>query len=483
MGSWLDSWREWLWLGVLLGLLTVPTVINKRKPAVSTVAWVLALVFVPYLGLLCYLFFGDTRLARRLRKRRRASDKIAGNLGELKEVVRARRLTQGGALEELPPLAQALASVARQLDAAPLSSHNHVELLEDGAAKFPLLMARLEAARHHIHLLYYIFETDETGTALRDLLVRKAREGVEVRLLWDAVGSHWAAHGFFDALEAAGGRHASFLPVRLTLRRLDLNFRNHRKVVVIDGACGFTGGMNVGNEYSGLHVEGWHDLHLLLEGPAVHDLQEVFAEDWFFATGEDLASARYFPSHRRPGDEVVQIVSSGPDHEWPALHQLFFAAITGARERVLIMTPYFVPTEPLLMALIVAAQRGVEVRLLLPARSDQPLAWWAGRSYYPELLQAGVRIFEHTRSILHGKAMSVDGCFGTVGSTNMDVRSFYLNFELNALVYSTPFATALEALIRRDMAQAQEITSPEFKLRPWRWQLAENACRLLSPML
>lgn len=483
METLLTLWRECILIGMALGLLAVPSIINKRKPAVSTIAWVLALVLLPYIGLFFYVVIGHSRLKRRLRRRQQASSAMAASLGDVQRVVDERRLREPGQIEGLAPLAQSLIRLSGKLNVPPVTNFNHVELLEDGSSKFPLLMERLERARDHIHLLYYTFESDETGTQIRDLLARKARQGVTVRVLWDAVGSVWSAAGFFDELEAAGGQTASFLPVRLTLRRLDLNFRNHRKVVVIDGEVGFTGGMNLGNEYSGLHTTGWHDIHLLLEGPAVHDLQEVFAEDWYFATHEDLVSPRYFPAHRRPGDEVVQIVPSGPDHEWATLHQLFFAAITGAQDCVVIMTPYFVPTEPLLSALTSAAQRGVDVRVMVPQNSDQPLAWWAGRSYYRELLLAGVRIFEYTRSVLHAKVISVDGLFASVGSCNMDVRSFYLNFELNALIYSVPFACQLEALIRRDMAQGEEVTLEAFAQRPWSQRLLENACRLLSPVL
>jgi cardiolipin synthase len=476
-------WQAVVLVGEALGLGMVPVVIQRRKPAVSAIAWILALVLLPWLGVLAYLVMGDNRMERRLRKRRRAAQKLEGGLGDLHRVMRGLRLQGTEGLATLHDLPRALALVAMRLRARPPSVGNRVELLEDGAQKFPRLLEEIARAQDHVHLVYYIFEADGTGAMVRDALIERARAGVEVRVLWDAIGSASVAGGFFHGLEEAGGKVATFLPIRLFNRRLDLNFRNHRKIVVVDGRVGFVGGMNIGDEYSGRQGEGWHDLHLRIEGPAVHDLQEAFAEDWYFAAQENLARARYFILPRRAGDEPVQIVVSGPDQAGPAIHQLFFTALAQARERVFMMTPYFVPTEALVTALVTAAQRGVEVRILLPARSDQPLAYWAGRSYYQELLQAGVRIYEHTRSVLHGKAMSVDGVFATVGTSNFDERSFYLNFEVNALVYSATLAAKLEALIRRDTQAALEISLGAFQNRPKGLQLLENACRLLSPML
>ncbi len=476
-----------LWPGMVLGLLWVPSAINSRRPAVSTIAWILALVGVPYVGVLLYFLIGKTRMERRVRRRRRARRRMRDGLAEVRGGRARFRVRDEEVAEQLHPLGQGLARQAHALHASALTQGNRVEVLRDGAEKFPALLAALRGARQHIHLEYYIFEPDETGRQIIDALVERARAGVKVRVLVDAVGSFGAGRALFAPLEAAGGQVARFISTRLSLRQLDINFRNHRKIAVIDGRVGFTGGLNIGDCYSGLGSSGggdaFHDLHLRLEGPAVLDLQETFCEDWLFATREDLLRDEHFPRPQLRGDALVQIVASGPDQEWPALHHIFFTAITQARERVWAMTPYFVPTEALVAALVAAAQRGVDVRIILPRRIDHMLVRLAGRSYYEELLLAGVRIFEYAPRMLHAKAMVVDGLWGTVGSCNMDVRSFQLNFEVNALFYSTLLARRLEGIFFEDLAQSDEIALSEVLKRSMPRRLAENTSRLFSPLL
>ncbi len=483
LAQWFEPLLYVLSPGELLNLIFIPSVINKRKPAVTAIAWIMALLAMPYVGAALYFTIGDNRMKRRVKKRIKAAVQIEPALEGVSHVAASRRLLDDDELRQLPAITSALARLALSMRNAPQTTHNHVELLETGAEKFDVLLKAITGAQHHVHLEYYTFEPDETGRHVCEALIDCARRGVEVRVLWDAVGSFTAYGGFFDELEAAGGKVTSFMPARLTYRRLEINFRNHRKIAIIDGRLGLTGGMNIGNEYRGYQTEPWRDLHMAIEGPAVHDLQEIFAEDWYFACKESLGSAIYFPRPRMAGDEIVQIVPSGPDLEWPAIHQIIFSAITLAKERVFLMTPYFVPTESLLTALKTAAQRGVDVRLLLPRHSDVALVFWAGRSYYEELLQAGVRIFKYTGSMLHAKAMSVDGHFATIGSANLDERSFYLNFEINAMLYSTRLAHHVEGLIRADMDPDNEVLLERFKQRPYRARLAENACRLLSPLL
>jgi len=474
---------KWLWPGFVLGLASIPSAINSRRPAVSTIAWILALVSLPYVGFALYLALGHTRMTRRVRKRRQARSAVASGLVGVRGRMRRFRAVDASEVPSLNPLTRGLVTQGMAMGSYPLTLGNRGQILVDGAMKFGALLAAIEGATDHIHLEYYIFEPDETGRRVRDALIAKAKEGVEVRLLVDAMGSLAVARGFLRGLEEAGGETARFLPARLTGRRFDVNFRNHRKIAVIDGRVGFTGGMNVGDDYSGYTGAGWHDIHLELEGAAVHFLQETFAEDWYFATQKDLAHHRYFPAPRLPGDDLIQIVPSGPDLDWPSLHQLFFSAIAQAKERVWIVTPYFVPTESLLSALIAASHRGVDVRIVLPHKVDHRMVYLAARSYYQELLSSGVRIFEYTPRMTHAKVMTVDGVFGTIGSCNMDVRSFYLNFEINALIHSTRLARQLEAIIREDLANGEEVHLSTFLRRSYLRRLAENACRLLSPVL
>jgi len=264
------------------------------------------------------------------------------------------------------------------------------------------------------------------------------------------------------------------------------NLRNHRKIAVIDGSVGFTGGVNIGDEYTGrkLKVGPWRDTHMQVEGPAVNHLQEIFAEDWYYAKGVDLLiEDKYFPDHDPRGDQMVQIIASGPDTDTQPIHRIIFTAVTLAQEKVYLTTPYFVPDQALLVALETAALRGVDVQLMLPHRSDMRLVLHAGRSYYDQLLRSGVKIFEYESGILHAKSLVVDDRWATVGSANMDVRSFQLNFEVNAVIYGEDFSQNLTRLFKKDLARARQITLESRSKKNLRSRVAESMARVFSPVL
>jgi cardiolipin synthase len=342
----------------------------------------------------------------------------------------------------------------------------------------------IESAQDHIHMLYYIFQEDKTGTRFRDLLIQKVKQGVTVRVLTDGVGS-WGVDSFMNPLVHAGGSFAEFLPVGTLGFHWHPNLRNHRKIAIIDGKIAFTGGVNIGDEYTGRKrkVGPWRDTNLQIRGPAVHHLQEVFAEDWFFATGEELLDERWFPDQQPIGDVMVQIIASGPDTETQPLQRIFFAAVTTAQERVYLTTPYFVPDQAMLVALETAALRGVDVKLLLPSRLDMQLVLHAGRSYYDQLLASGVKIYEYGSGILHAKSMVIDDRWATVGSANMDIRSFRLNFEINAAIFGQDFAHQLAQLFERDLARANQVTLEDLKHKRLAVRMAESLARILSPVL
>ena len=304
-----------------------------------------------------------------------------------------------------------------------------------------------------------------------------------MRLLLDDVGSRSARRGFFQVLVEAGGQVERFLPVNPLSRQLALNNRNHRKIVIVDGETGFTGGMNIGDVYAGLG-EPWRDLHARIRGPVVHSLQEAFCQDWYHATGDDLVSTAYFPQIPDAGNVWAQLLASGPaDERWRAIHTLLFAAINLARERVWVETPYFVPDPPIVMALQTAALRGVDVRLLLPGRSDHPLVLHAGRSFLDELLAAGVRVFELQDAMHHAKTVTVDGIFSTLGSANMDQRSFRLNFEANVFFFGAEVAVELERDFISLCAEAREVTEVNRQGLSRRQRLIEGISRVLAPLL
>jgi len=475
--AYLASWFSTvlLLLDVLIVATLLPTVVQQRRESGATLAWVLVIVFVPFIGLLSFWVFGTTRLHLRRRKRRRVEEKLANTLQQVQVCLNGQQPIRG--------ISPSLLTLVNKLDEVGPLGGNAVDIMREGETLFALLEQAFAAATQHIHLVYYIWEVDYTGARLRNALVQAAQRGVTVRLLVDDVGSRQANARFFAPLLAAGGQVARFLPVNVLSRQLNLNNRNHRKVVVIDGTLAFTGGMNVGDVYAG-RGEPWQDLHARIQGPVVYTLQEVFCQDWYHATGEDLVSEVYFPTIADAGTIHAQFLASGPaDERWQAIHTVLFAAMNLANTRIWIETPYFVPDRPILMALQTAALRGVDVRLLLPGKSDHPLVLYAGRSFIDDLLAAGVRVFEMYRAMPHAKAVMIDSNFATLGSANMDQRSFRLNFEGNIFFYSAEITRKLEQDFLNTCANTQEVTEAE-RCQLGKWQrLAESVARLLAPLL
>jgi len=469
--------------GYLLAIYVIVRVILQRKDPSASLAWMLGVLLLPYLGVVAYMLFGRHRLKRQVKRRRARAEAIEPHLAKLSEGIE--ELTPFEAPAHLTkPQEWEMVRLTDRIGARPPTCGNKVQLFINADSAYLSMERALKKAERQINFQFYIFETDDTGKRFRDLLCEKAREGVEVRVLTDGVGSFGVAD-FMEPLLEAGGQFVEFLPVRISRNLHRTNLRNHRKIVIIDGKIAFTGGINIGDEYTGRKkkVGPWRDTHLRLEGPTVYHLQEVFAEDWHFATGHDPVTDDWFPDQEAVGDATVQIVASGPDTDTQPIHLIFFAAITGARKRVWLTTPYFVPDLAVRVALQSAALRGIDVRLLLPFHSDMRLVLHAGRSYYDELLEAGVRIFEYSDGILHAKTMVVDDTWATVGSSNMDIRSFSLNFEVNAAIYGPEFANELGKVFLKDLQKAQEITQAELLGHSvWR-KIVQNLARMLSPLL
>ena len=477
MANYFTSWLNTalLLLDILIIATLLPTVVLQRRESGATLAWVLAIVLIPFIGSLSFWLFGTTRLHLRRRKRRKVEEQLAPDLQKIQA-----RLRDVWQIEGIPP---SLLKLVRKLDTVGPIPGNTVELLRNGQQAFDALEQAINAAKHHIHLIYYIWDPDFTGTRMRNALIRAAQRGVEVRLLVDDVGSRAAGVRFFAPLTAAGGTVARFLKVNILSRHLTLNNRNHRKVVVIDGHIAFTGGMNVGDVYAG-RGEPWKDLHARICGPVANDLQEVFCQDWFHATGENLVSDLYFPSVRNQGSVLAQFLASGPaDARWQAIHTVFFAAMNLAVKRIWIETPYFVPDRPISMALQTAALRGVDVRVLLPGRSDHLLVLYAGRSFIDDLLAAGARVFELHSAMTHAKAVMIDSTFATLGSANMDQRSFRLNFEGNIFFYGEEITLQLEQDFQQLCKIAEEITPQARRQLGFKERLAESAARIMAPLL
>ncbi len=464
--EWLAApWLGLLWLGYVLVLAA--WIIRQRREPVSTMAWLLVLAWLPVLGWAVYWWMGPQRIHRRKLKRLRA--RLALAEARLPPVGDASEEGQERLIERTTGFAPTRATV--------------VDLLTGGERTFEALFTAIAGARQAIHLEYYIFEPDSIGTRLRDQLIERAHAGVEVRLLLDGLGSRRCSPSFLAPLRAAGAAVGWFHPLKLghVLWRPTLNLRTHRKIVVIDGRIGFTGGVNITDtQCDRASAAAFHDLHLRLEGEAVRALQLAFAEDWHYATGTKLTDAVHWPA-QPVGSIRCQLVPSGPDNPMAPLHRLYVEAVHNAERRVWIMTPYFVPDAPVLLAITNAALSGLDVRLLLPSRNDSRLVRAAARSFYPELLMAGVRVFEFQPRMLHGKALLVDDDFALIGSANVDPRSFFLNFELSVLARDVGVAKALAVRIETDFAQS--IETPR-SWRPHGWQAyADSAARLFAPVL
>ncbi len=463
--------------GVYFVALAVWIILQKRAP-VSTLGWIMALALLPYIGFAIYYFLGPQRMKkqRSRRLRNQAHLFIKADIASLRKLA-----------DDAPPNMQALARLGTATCGMPVSTATAMTLLVGGDRTFDAIFEAIRQAHHHVHLEYYILEPDQIGTALARLLIQKAHEGVTVRLLLDALGSQRISRKFIAPMVEAGVQFAWFHNIRLGRRlRPVTNYRTHRKIVVCDGRVGFTGGINFTDEEDPRsRHDAYHDVHLRLEGGVVRWLQLTFLEDWTYATGEAAEGLmdtmpRMLPS-LGAGTYPVQILTSGPDSALESIHRMYVAAIDGALNRIWLTTPYFVPGEPALMALTSAALRGVDVRLLVPKRSDSRVVSAAARSYYDELMDAGVRIYEYKDRMLHSKTLVVDANCAFIGTANFDNRSFRLNYEVCAVVYGPALAEQLAAQFEVDLTSSAGVRSTRHK--PFFQGLADATARLFSPLL
>ena len=468
--------------GWALGLALIPRILLQKKSPVSTLAWIWAVLLFPGFGAVVYLVFGSDRIRRRrLRRReqfRARRERTAAGDGDT--------MALDAVARPLPDADRELLSLVSRINRIPPTRGNDTALLDGGAALFADLLAAIEGARDHVHVMFYIWRDDAAANRLLDALVRAVQRGVTVRLLLDEIGCLFTPTRTFARLRAAGGHFAWFLTIIPERKLLLLNLRNHRKLVVVDGRSAWVGGMNVGDEYTGASPEFpvWRDTQLRIAGPAVTALQEIFADDWFFATKQRLVAPRFYPPvEPRAEGEVVQLVSGGPDNRVSEHGLTVVAMLHHARERAWLASPYLVPDASLLDALGLAVCRGVDVRLLVPVRSDHRWLTHVTRSYFDELFSKGVRVFEFQPGMMHSKLVTIDGRWSMIGSANLDIRSFRLNYELNALVLSEERAREVEALFERDIALSHERTPREFARRPGRQKLIEAALRPFAPLL
>jgi cardiolipin synthase len=460
----------------------IPHLLLLKKRPTATLAWLWAILFVPYVGFLSYLLFGTDRLKRRRLRRRHIFSAHAQRRG-------AADIAADNAAEELlghlPRRDRQFLRLVSRINQIAVSSAQSMRILRNSTEFYPALQERIRKARHHIHVEFYIWQADATGERFLAALTEAAARGVEVRLLLDGVGSHGFDEGLLEAFRRAGGHFSWFQSLDPRRNRFFLNLRNHRKLQIMDGTVAFVGGMNIGREYEGQDAAlgHWRDVQVEATGAIASELESVFADDWFFATGEKLLDPAYYPVLAPNPALPVGIVLGGPDRRNEPISKTIVSLLNEASERVWIATGYFVPDDVLLTALEVAATRGVDVRLLVSDKHDHPSLVTVGRSYYDQLLATGVRIFEYSAGINHAKIAVADQHWSMIGSANFDYRSMRLNFELNLLFHSLEENRALARILGEDFDLSEEIDRAAFARRPFRQKLLEAALRPLSPLL
>jgi len=454
--------------------------LENRNPT-QTVAWLAVFSSVPFLGFVFYLMFGrNYRKQRMFRKKHIADMKTAQSIAE-------RKLATVEFMKTFSHEKANVMKLSRRLG-NPISFASDTEVLTNGEITFQEIKAAIEKAEHHIHLEYYIVRHDTLGQKLKELLIRKAKEGVEVRFLFDDVGSGALSSAYIKELSNNGVQTMSFNPVRMPILNSKVNFRNHRKIVVVDGEYGFVGGLNIGDEYLGKdeYFGFWRDTHLKITGEAVRRLQIIFLQDWLYMSNEKIELENYLPVCSTASDPQhggVQIIASGPDKRTTVIKDIFFSMITSAQKSVWIASPYFIPDEDILTGLKIAALSGVDVRLLVPGIADHKIPFHASRSYFPVLLEAGVKIYEYAEGFMHSKIIIVDGELASIGTANMDMRSFHLNFEVNAFLYQTKSILKLQEDYMQDVENSNQIDHEEFHNRAYRKRIFESLARIISPLL
>ncbi len=478
---------DWLSLLSLGHCLLFPVCIaillrHQRNPA-TAVAWLMTVIFIPYIGALLFVVFGVNRVRRRRRLRRR-QDATSRALATL-DTDRHRNPLDPD-LSQLGSIPRRITELTHRLTAIRCTSGNSVEVIAESKNAFQAIEDAIRRAKHVIAVQYYIYRPDTVGTRIRDLLIERAQHGVKVRFLYDGIGS-WALNKrFLKPMVEAGIHVAPFQAGRHFVDRWSINLRNHRKIVIVDDAVAFTGGLNIGDEYLGKNPRWgyWRDTHLRLRGPIVQQLLQVFQEDWYYSVGEHFEPLQIeMDPDNMPGQVLAQLIADGPHLHLRPLQMVQLSAILDAEESVTISTGYFVPPEALQQALCTAAARGVRVRILVAGPSTYWYTLWSGRSYYLSLLRAGAEIYEYMGGLFHAKVLTIDHCWSLVGTPNFDFRSLELNFEVAVAFYSRTIARQLDEQFEEDLKKSVRIDLEEWRNRPLLRVMGENFCRLFAPLL
>lgn len=468
------------WLFIVYAVAALIIIVVERKRPEKTIAWLLLFLLIPPLGIILYIFLG-----RNWKKHKLAED-FSPYVRDL--IYRVINKVEN---QDYIPLIKLL---AKNSD-SPLFVDNDITIFNDGSEKFKYLKEEIKKAKSHIHLEYYIVKGDAIGQEIMDLLMQKAGEGVKIKFIIDRVGSVKMKRKSIKELKKAGIeliQYSYFLAPILRLINTQINYRNHRKIVVIDGHVGFIGGINIGDEYLGKGKLGfWRDTHIMVKGDFVLGLQGVFLDDYFTIkriSGDYFFNKaefkEYFPEPLKSNNQIMQMVKSGPDSEFPAIMQGVLKMITMAKESIYITTPYFVPPESIMDALTIAALGGLDVRILFPGRYDHMLVYYASKTYLSELIRCGARVyFYNDKSFIHSKVMTIDSKMSTIGTANMDIRSYELNYEINAVIYDNLKSKELEKQFLKDLEQSKELTIEDFENAPRLTKVLEATARVFSSLL
>ena len=475
-GEWIYSFAYFAI--ILLNIVFIIIIITENRNPVKSIAWISALTFLPIVGFVFYLFFGRDQRSQRMisRKSKRKLERLDNEgISISKEDIK-----------NFNDTTKQLLFLGNKLTRALVTLNNKIEIFTYGKDKYNNLFEDIKNAKKFIHIQYYIIENDNIGQQLKDILIKKANEGVEIRVLSDDVGCwSWNKKGFFKEMIAAGIEAKPFFKVTFPQFASKLNYRNHRKIVIIDGLVGYIGGMNVADRYiDGCKWGVWRDTHIKIEGDAIRELQSIFMVDWNFTTKELLSDSAYFPKIKsNKGSDTIQLLTSGPLDEHKSILLMFTKIISNAKDRIYIQTPYFLPNSETANALKTAALSGVDVRIMLPEKSDSKLLQYASNSYLSEMLKSGVKIFFYKAGFLHAKTLLVDDDITSIGSTNFDLRSFEQNFEINAFVYSKEFNERNYSIFMSDLKSCKRISLKSWNRRNVFLKITESVARLFSPVL
>lgn len=487
---------SYLTISYIVGAIISMSIILENRDPARTVTWLLIFILFPGIGLVIYAILGRNMRKRKLFKTQKLASsiregKVFENLERIEEIANIEQSTintnqlLNENIEDYSK--KRVISLLLNTGKLPFTTNNKVSVYIDGNEKFKNLLEDIKNAKNHIHLEYFIIKDSEIGRELKDLLIKKSNEGVKIRILYDDVGCwrFWFYRKFFNEMKEDGIEIVAFLPAKFPLTGGKLNYRNHRKIAIIDGKIGYTGGINIGDEYMGKNKKFgyWRDTHIKIEGTSVYMLQMIFLTDWYYTTKEIITEDKYFPSPQRCGNSMVQIIASGPDSDWESIRYAYFSAICQAKKSIYIETPYFIPDESILIALKSAALSGVDVRIVFPKIADHKIVNNASYSYFDDILKSGGKVYLYTKGFIHSKIMTIDDKIASTGSANMDLRSFMLNFEINAFIYDKEIVERMNKDFFEDLNNSEELTLDEFSKRKLGKKVRESIARLFSPIL